>query len=258
MTTRREHAAAAAAASGIRVEVLQTADELQAARDVCDAVWPSPDGGTQVTSNLLTAIAHSGGYVSVARDLATGESLAAVVALVGRHRTEHGVWESHLHSHMAAVVGHARDRGIGAAIKYDQRAWAAEQGIPLIGWTFDPLVRRNARLNLLKLGARVADYLPDFYGQMDDELNRGDRTDRLFVWWDTLVDHEPVEYDEIPDGGVVVDLPDDIVALRTSDPESAAWWRESVRQQMLPLMSAGWRVVGVTDDTAYVLLPPHS
>lgn len=258
MTSRREHATAAAAAAGVRIEVLRSADELQIARDLCDAVWPGPDGGTQVTSNLLTAIAHSGGYVSVARDLPSGDPVAAVVSIVGRHRTDHGVWESHLHSHMAAVLDHVRDRGIGAAIKHDQRAWAAEHDIPLIGWTFDPLVRRNARLNLLKLGARVAEYLPDFYGQMDDALNRGDRTDRLFVWWDTYIDHEPEEFDDIPDGAVVVDLPEDIVTLRATDPASAAWWRESVRSQMLPLMSTGWRVVGVTDDTAYVLLPPNS
>lgn len=256
MTSQRQLAAQSAEAAGVVVEVLQTALALHVARELCDAVWPSPDGGTQVTSNLLTAIAHAGGYVSVARDARSGDPLGAVVSIVGRHRTDHGVWDAHLHSHMTAVVDHARDRGIGTALKHDQRAWAAEQGIPRIGWTFDPLVRRNARLNLLKLGVQVAEYLPDFYGQMDDALNRGDRTDRLFVWWDTRTDHEPEEYDEVPEQAVVVDLPEDIVALRASDPDAAAWWRHSVREQMLPLMSTGWRIVGVTDDTAYVLMPP--
>ena len=46
---------------------------------------------------------------------------------------------------------------------------------------FDPLVRRNARLNLVRLGADVTDYLPDFYGAMDDAVNAGDRSDRLLA-----------------------------------------------------------------------------
>lgn len=49
-----------------------------------------------------------------------------------------------------------------------------------------PLVRRNAYFNLVKLGARATDYLPDCYGPMHDGLNRGEASDRLFVEWDLL------------------------------------------------------------------------
>ena len=45
-----------------------------------------------------------------------------------------------------------------------------------IVWTFDPLVRRNARLNLIKLGADVDGFEVDFYGNMDDGINSGDPT----------------------------------------------------------------------------------
>ena len=38
-------------------------------------------------------------------------------------------------------------------------------------WTFDPLVARNARLNLTKLGATVDEYELGFYGVMSDELH---------------------------------------------------------------------------------------
>ena len=40
----------------------------------------------------------------------------------------------------------------------------AELGVTQILWTFDPLVSRNAHLNLNALGARVTDYVPDMYG----------------------------------------------------------------------------------------------
>src|SRR5262249_59439835 len=43
---------------------------------------------------------------------------------------------------------------------------------------------RNAYFNLHKLGAAAREYLPDFYGAMDDGTNTGDTTDRLYVSWE--------------------------------------------------------------------------
>ena len=54
----------------------------------------------------------------------------------------------------------------------------------VIAWTYDPLIRRNAYFNLVKLGARPAEYLPNFYGLMDDAINGGTETDRMLVHWD--------------------------------------------------------------------------
>ena len=51
-------------------------------------------------------------------------------------------------------------------------------------WTFDPLVRANARFNLVKLGAVAVAYLTDFYGEMQDGINAGDRSDRCAVKWE--------------------------------------------------------------------------
>ena len=53
-----------------------------------------------------------------------------------------------------------------------------------VTWTLDPLVSRNAHLNLVTLGARVEHYLVDLYGPMRDGLNRGDPSDRLLVRWE--------------------------------------------------------------------------
>ena len=44
--------------------------------------------------------------------------------------------------------------------------------------------RCNAHFNLTKLGASADAFLPNFYGDMTDALNRGERSDRLKVRWD--------------------------------------------------------------------------
>ena len=56
-------------------------------------------------------------------------------------------------------------------------------------WTFDPLVARNAYFNLHKLGAVADRFERNFYGEMTDTLNRGERTDRVVVRWD--LDRDP-------------------------------------------------------------------
>src|SRR3712207_7442617 len=62
--------------------------------------------------------------------------------------------------------------------KLHQRAWAIARGVHEVAWTFDPLVARNAWFNLTKLGARATEYLPNFYGPMDDGINGADESDR--------------------------------------------------------------------------------
>ena len=75
---------------------------------------------------------------------------------------------------LAAVPGW-QDRGVGRALKLAQRAHCLDVGIEEVRWTFDPMVARNARFNLVKLGAEATRLLPDFYGEMTDRLNRDDR-----------------------------------------------------------------------------------
>jgi len=51
-------------------------------------------------------------------------------------------------------------------------------------WTFDPLEIKNAHLNIVRLGAIVRRYQPDFYGPSTSPLQGGLPTDRLYAeWW---------------------------------------------------------------------------
>ncbi len=255
-------ARAAQERAGVRVRALVDVAELDDARAVFDAVWPDPHGGTQVTPDLLKAMAYAGCYVSAAyRD---DRPVGASYALVGRTRTADG-WRVYLHSHMAAVLAEHRDRHIGAALKLHQRAWALARDVDTIGWTFDPLMRRNVRLNILKLGVEVDGFEVDFYGSLDDGINTDDPTDRLFAWW--RLDSDRV--DRAVHGGLapldvgvllgdgrdvrVLALPADIAAIRASDPDAARRWRLDVRAALLAAFAAGYHVVGV-DETGDLVL----
>jgi predicted GNAT superfamily acetyltransferase len=53
-----------------------------------------------------------------------------------------------------------------------------------ITWTYDPLISRNAFLNISKLGAVCNTYLLEVYGSMRDNLNVGLPSDRFQLdWW---------------------------------------------------------------------------
>ena len=269
-------AQAACDRSRVTVRTLHTHAELNTARALWDAVWPNPAGGTEVTNNHLRAVEHSGGYVGGAFD--DDALVGACLAFLGRSHDPELGFHTHLHSHMAAVLPRAADRGIGTAIKLHQRAWSLHRGIDRIVWTFDPLVRRNARLNLMKLGGIGVEYLVDFYGQMDDELNKGEPSDRLLLQWDLASERVAdalagttaalVRDDWVAVGAedaLVVDargpqvvpstapvrlvaLPHDIVALRRDDPALARRWRLDVREVLEPLVARGGRVVALTTD----------
>jgi predicted GNAT superfamily acetyltransferase len=91
--------------------------------------------------------------------------------------------DSYLCSHMLAVDVGLRHRRIGETMKWFQRIEALKMGYDKMVWTYDPLESVNAYLNLTKLGAFCRTYLENCYGEMNDELNRGMPSDRMWVEW---------------------------------------------------------------------------
>ncbi len=257
----------------VTIRILATVEEQDFARQIFDEVWPT-DEGTQITSNLLQAMVHNGTYVSGV--FVHGEVVAAAFAFPGIDSKKH----LHLHSHMAAVKEKYRNRNIGSALKWHQRAWALENGYETITWTFDPLVRRNARLNLVKLGVQVFEYFSDFYGDLPDALNAGDPTDRVIAKWSLLsnrvieaarnlnleipldgipvalanVFEEPVRHD-VPANAekVAIYLPKDIIELRSTDSDSASDWRLALRAELESRLNSGWHIAGLAKQGAYVV-----
>ena len=75
-----------------------------------------------------------------------------------------------------------------------QRDLVRAVGVETMHWTFDPLVARNAHLNLTRLGARAIEYVPDMYGtNTGSPIHGALPTDRVIVAWDLSRPPDPVE-----------------------------------------------------------------
>jgi predicted GNAT superfamily acetyltransferase len=240
---------ASAGAPDITIRTIADPADLRRAIDVFDGVWGS--SRPLATIELLRAIGHAGGYVAGA--FADGEMVGASFGFLGTHQGEPA-----LHSHVTGIVAQQRSTGIGQAMKRQQRAWAAERGLQWVTWTFDPLVRPNAWFNLEVLGVSVVDYLVDFYGQIDDEINAGDESDRLLVAWPTHRDRTPLATPRIDAEVALVATPSDVVELRSHDPDAAREWRRRLRDELGRLIAGGGRVVGFSRNGEYRVLPAPS
>ena len=228
------------------IQKLHTFHHLDSARKIFDITW-SMDTGTEITPNLLQAMLHSGSYLSGA--FIDNKIVGAAFAFPA---TNGGL---HLHSHMTAVLPEFRDKGVGYALKMDQWNWARRQNYSHLSWTFDPLVRRNAKLNIAKLGVDISAYHPNFYGDMPDALNAGDESDRLMVSWSTDVDAPKARelITMLKPSDILIEIPEDIVAIRSKNQSESMKWRRQVREQFLAAFAKNGKVIGFSANNEYVV-----
>jgi len=232
--------------SQIQVRRLETLVDQTLGRQIFDQTW-AMDSGTEITPNLLQAMVHSGAYLSGAfiDEKCVGAAFAFPATTEGLH----------LHSHMTAVLVKYRDKGIGYSLKIDQWNWAKKNNYKEITWTFDPLVARNAKLNLIKLGVDISAYYPNFYGDMPDALNAGDESDRVMASWKVAGD-QPVAKSVItnPDkADTLIKIPEDIVTIRSEDISENLKWRHKVREEFMRAFEKGGKVVGFSANNEYVV-----
>jgi predicted GNAT superfamily acetyltransferase len=227
----------------VRIDTVASRDECERAGAVFDEVWGMRG---MVPNEVIIASVHAGAYASLA--WLDGEVVGASWGFLGAHGTDRT-----LHSHVTGVRATFGSRGVGAALKHHQWRWAREQGLCAITWTFDPLVRRNAYFNLVKLGAVVVEYQEDFYGAINDGLNNGEHTDRLVVQWPVRGHVAPPRGDHAPAGESAIHTPDDIESLRRSDPSAAKVWRARQREELRRAFSGGWRIAGLSRDGSYAI-----
>jgi predicted GNAT superfamily acetyltransferase len=277
-----EAARAAAQAAGVRIAELAELAELEAIRKLFEEIWRPDPTNPPVTLELLRALTKAGSYASGAYDTVTGELIGACMGFFGPPA------DRALHSHIAGVSVAGRGRSVGFALKLHQRAWCLRQDVTEINWTYDPLIRRNAYFNLVKLGARPTEYLRNFYGEMHDGINAATDTDRVLVRWklcsDLVVaacagkpspasaageqsrgasialgmggDGWPVPGPfglKGPARTLLVAVPADIEGLRQSDPQCAAAWRTALRNVLAPALAGGAHVTGFDKDGWYLI-----
>jgi predicted GNAT superfamily acetyltransferase len=112
---------------------------------------------------LMLTAADCGGLALVARR--GGEVVAASFAIAALRDGEPFLFSCGL-----AVAPPVRRRGLGRALKLEQRRRALGRGIDVIRWTADPLNGPGLRLYLTGLGARLTAYHAGLY----DGLRAGD------------------------------------------------------------------------------------
>lgn len=257
-------------AEPIAIRGLSSLEDSRAASEVLDRIW---GGRSVMTAELLRAMGTHGGLVLGAfrGDVLVGAQMG-FVSLLGGSPT--------LHSHVTGVVPEEQGSGVGYALKLAQREWCLARDIDTVTWTFDPLMARNARFNLHKLGAIADTFLRDFYGPMDDAFNVGDRTDRLEVRWELRSsrveavlagrlsppgdperaavvldesDGQPIRHEAGDASRVFVRVPSEYQSLRSSDPTTARAWRDAIADALEDVLSSGFRAVDFLREGAYVL-----
>ncbi len=283
-------ARAAAPAAFREIRPLRTQEELAACVALQEATWGAAYSDI-LPASILQVTAKMGGVVTGAFGDA-GDLLGFVYGITGLRGGETAHW-----SHMLAVREDARDRGIGVALKESQRRELRARGVASVYWTFDPLVARNAHLNLNRLGAEVQEYVPNFYGVSGSALHELG-TDRFVVKWrleggagqggagvsavavgDSGGPEPPasgeghlanageaVEATPPPASGeglhgAEVAVPSDIDALRAESRETAMAWRRATRRAFVSLLGAGYRVRAFEpgpERARYLLAPPRS
>jgi predicted GNAT superfamily acetyltransferase len=237
---------AADARGGIRTRPARP-DELDGVLARFESTWGKGRGFDRAT---LQALDHAGNTVLVAvpellveepTKQAPRNSAPAPAVPIGATLGFLG-WTGglHLHSHMNAVDPGARGRGIGVALKLRQRAVCLAHGVTEMRWTYDPLIRRNAHLNLVRLGAEVVAFHPDFYGRLDDAITGADHSDRFEVRWrlDSPRTARAIARGPVPEwraeGGLA--LVADYERVRVDSPEVAARLRAASRDAFAVLV----------------------
>lgn len=241
---------------------LTTQGEYEACVDLQRATWGS-DFRDLVPPALLKIVQKIGGIC--AGTFYNGQLVGFVYGLTGYVDGRPLHW-----SHMLAVRERHRDQGIGKMLKEYQREQVIAGGIDRMLWTYDPLVARNAHLNLNRLGAHVLEYVPDMYGE--DPLSKTDSvigTDRFIVEWDLTSGSTPSDpaaprdaavitvtgtddldvTPELPDDQtVLIEVPEDIQKLKLTTPNEARAWHILFRKAFLRYGELGYSTVGFARD----------
>lgn len=262
------------------IRLLHTRAEYEACLELQRETWG--EGFNEVIPATILKITNRIGGVTAGAFDATGRLVGFVFGMTGIEDGQLVHW-----SHMLAVRKDLRDHGIGRRLKRLQWDVLAERGIRRIYWTFDPLVARNAHLNLNLLGATVTEHVEDMYGDTGSELH-GFGTDRFIVSWEVDAEQPAKGYEpeaqaqqhaETPvlnglsasersallRSGIRelrLEIPEDIDTVMVEAGVAGAMrWRLATREPLEWALSSGWRVRGFYREPAsgrcfYVLGAP--
>ncbi|MCS6835088.1 MAG: hypothetical protein NZ750_03610 [Anaerolineae bacterium] len=251
----------------ILYRTLRSPAEMEQVVELQKGYW-GDDGLALVPSHMLLSIANYGGQVVGAYD---GDELVGVLigflgADIDADDAQSAAARLLVMSKRMIVLPQYRSQKIGEHLKWLQRDYALRHGVQLITWTFDPLLARNAYLNLHKLGAVGQRYQIDYFGASASHPTLS--ADRLVAnWWVRHPHAQPNAPRPLPDNAQsfnrvrpfgdfsapseleglqrpcsawLVEIPADFPALQSVDPMLAADWRAHIRQAFTALLEAGY------------------
>ena len=175
-------------ASEIDIRECSTVEEFDQCVRLQREAFGLPDLELSPRRHLIVA-RSAGGFTLGAFE---GERMVGFVLnqIAVRRSPEAGAEETIGYSHMMAVSKEYQSRGVGARLKWAQRARVLEAGRRFIRWTWDPMQSRNAHFNLNRLGVVVRRYTVNYYGTDYSTVTGrfaeplGLDSDRLVAAWD--------------------------------------------------------------------------
>jgi predicted GNAT superfamily acetyltransferase len=164
----------------IKIRILETPQEMTLVEELQRQVWPGSETDVVPMHMLITAV-HNGGLVLGAFE--EEKIIGFLFGFPGLEKIPDGPRPKHC-SHMMGILPDYRDQNVGFALKRAQWQMIRHQSLDHATWTYDPLLSRNAYLNIAKLGAVCSTYRRSEYGEMRDGVNAGLPSDRFQVdWW---------------------------------------------------------------------------
>jgi chorismate synthase len=251
-------------ADGTVIRELANHDERSEAVRIQEETWGARF--TERVPGAILLVAQKTGGVSAGAFSREGRLLGFVFGLTGIRDGRLIHW-----SDMLAVREEAQGRHLGEALKRYQRDMCRATGIETMYWTFDPLVARNAHLNLTRLGASVEEFVPDMYGADTSSPLHALGTDRFIAAWSVRTEPVPLPSESsllagapvVADAGtdlesmsrplpdsqtVAVRIPGDYHGLLETDSERAHAWRKSARRAFIHYFSHGYRITAFVPD----------
>jgi len=258
--------------SPIEIRILTTADEMHTAVELQKAYW-GDDMADLVPEHMLLSISKYGGHVHGA--FIENQMIGMVLGFLGADIDPDDTKKASDHllimSKRMVVLPGYRGHKIGEQLKWAQRDYALQHNIQLVSWTFDPVLARNAYLNLHKLAAVGQAYAEDFFGaRMTNPVLNSDRL--VMNWWVShphvqrraaqqslenldLRDTPVLNCTDFDDAGffiplddiqepdedtVLMEIPRDFSAIEGYSTDLAQHWRNHIRQVMHMLFDRGY------------------
>lgn len=264
--------------NSITYRLLKTPSELEEAVTLQTIYWGN-EADALVPLHMLLSLARYGGHIIGAYD--GKQMVGLLMGFLGydsdRHTSPLTMDDLIFMSKRMVVLPDYRGQQIGYNLKLKQRDLAIKMGVNCISWTFDPLLARNAHLNIRKLGGIIRHYIVNYFGESISNPTLS--ADRVVIEWRVLHPHVNARMSEksmstsletyLSDGAVVInpiqdenslpypamvttvrdhdgtlllEIPKDFVSLQTSATEVANRWRSHVRESFKSILDLGYIV----------------